>query len=157
MYGTINSFKAEADSAMLSSAVQVGFGEGSDFEDLRYTTLSVAPGYSYNFILKKFFINGTLTIGPAHHWVYYQTEDGTEHYDVSFNATTTLRLAVGYNSDRVFGGIGLSIQSRAVAFEDIRFENASSTFKILIGYRFKEKGLLKKRAWDFIPFLNGSE
>lgn len=156
VYGTINSFKAEADSAMLSSVARAGFGGGADFEDLKYTTLSVAPGYSYNFVLKKFFVNGTLTVGPAHHWVYYQQEDGMEHYDVSFNATSTLRLAVGYNSDRVFGGIGLSIQSRAVAFEDIRFENASNTIRILIGYRFKEKGLLKKRAWDFIPFLKGS-
>lgn len=153
LYGTINSFKAEADSAMLSTAAQIGLGDGSDFEDIRCTTLSVAPGYSYNYILKKFFVNGTLTVGPAHHWVYYQTEDGAEHYDVSFNATTTLRLALGYNSDRIFGGVGFVVQSRAVTFEDIRFENASNTFRILIGYRFVEKGVLKKRAWDFIPFL----
>ncbi len=155
-YGTINSFKLGADSALLSATVRAGFDEGSDFEDIRCTTLSIAPGYSYNFILKKFFVNGTLTIGPAHHWVYYQQENGNEHYDVSFNATSTIRLAAGYNSDRVFGGIGYVIQSRLLTFEDIRFENASSTFKILVGYRFKEKGLLTKRAWDFIPFLKGS-
>lgn len=157
MYGTINAFKVEADSAVLSSAVRADFGEGADFEDLKCTTMSFAPGYSYNYVLKKFFVNGTLTVGPAHHWVYYKQETGEEHYDVSFNATTTLRLAIGYNSDRIFGGMGFNVQSRAVAFEDIRFENASSTFRILIGYRFKEKGILKKRVWDFIPFLNGSE
>lgn len=156
LYGTINSFKADADSAMLSPVVRAGFGDGSDFEDLRYTTLSVAPGYSYNFVMKKFFINGTITVGPAHHWVYYKQETGEEHYDVSFNATTTVRLAVGYNSDRLFGGIGFNIQSRTVAFEDVRFENTSSTFRILIGYRFQEKGILKKRAWDFLPFLQSS-
>ncbi len=155
LYGTINSFKTEADSAILSAAARSDFGNGADFEDLRYTTLSVAPGYSYNFILKKFFVNGTLTVGPAHHWVYYQEENGAEHYDVSFNATSTLRLAVGYNSDRIFGGVGLVIQSRAVKFGDIRFGNASSTIRFLIGYRFKEKGLLKKRVWDFVPFLKG--
>jgi len=156
VYGTINSFKAEADSAMLSPAMKVGFKNGSDFEDLKYTTLSVAPGYSYNFVLNKFFVNGTLTVGPAHHWVYYQEENGTEHYDVSFNATTTFRFAVGYNSDRVFGGLGLAIQSRVVTFEDIRFGNSSSVVRVLIGYRFTETGVLKKRAWDFIPFLKGS-
>ena len=155
MYGTINSFKADADSAMLSATTRVGFGKGSDFEDIRYTTLSVAPGYSYNFVIQKFFINGTLTAGPAHHWVYYQKEDGTERYDVSFNATYSLRLAIGYNSDRVFGGIGLVFKTRAVEFEDIHFENSSNTARILIGYRFKERGLLQKRAWDFIAFLKG--
>jgi hypothetical protein len=156
LYGTINSFKAEADSAMLSPTMAVGFSDGSNFEDLKYTTLSVAPGYSYNYVLNKFFVNGTLTVGPAHHWVYYQEDTGEDHYDVSFNATTTFRFAVGYNSDRVFGGLGLSIQSRAVTFEDIRFENSSTTLRVLIGYRFTEKGVLMKRAWDFIPFLKGS-
>ena len=156
LYGTINSFKAEADSAMLSSPMRIGFKDGSNFEDIKYTTLSVAPGYSYNYVLNKFFVNGTLTLGPAHHWVYYQEENGTDHYDVSFNVTSTLRLALGYNSDRVFGGVGFSLQTRAVVFEDIRFENSSSTVRILIGYRFNEKGVLKKQVWDFIPFLKGS-
>ncbi|HEU5292474.1 MAG TPA: DUF4421 family protein [Cyclobacteriaceae bacterium] len=156
LYGTINSFKADADSAMLSPKMKIGFRDGSNFEDLKYTTLSVAPGYSYNYVLNKFFINGTLTVGPAHHWVYYQEDTGEEHYDVSFNATTTFRFAIGYNSDRIFGGLGLSIQSRTVAFEDIRFENSSSTVRVLIGYRFTEKGVLKNRVWDFIPFLKGS-
>ena len=88
--------------------------------------------------------------------MYYQTEAGLDHYDVSFNATTTVRMALGYNSDRVFGGVGFLVQSRAVTFENIRFGSASNTFRILIGYRFIEKGVLKKRAWDFIPFLKGS-
>jgi hypothetical protein len=156
LYGTINAFKADADSAMLSPAIRAGLGNGSDFEDITCTTLSVAPGYSYNYVWRKFFINGTLTVGPAHHWVFYREEDGTEHYDISFNATTYLRLGVGYNSDRFFGGLGFVIQSRAVTFEDIRFESASSTFRIMLGYRFKEKGFLQKRAWDFIPFLNNN-
>ena len=156
LYGTINSFKAESDSAMLSPTMKIGFSVGSNFEDLKYTTISVAPGYSYNYVLNKFFVNGTITVGPAHHWVYYQEDTGEDHYDVSFNATTMFRFAVGYNSDRVFGGLGLSIQSRAVTFEDIRFENSSSIIRVLVGYRFKEKGILKKRAWDFIPSLNGS-
>jgi hypothetical protein len=156
LYGTINAFKVQADSALLSPPVRAGIGQGANVEDVKCTTFSIAPGYSYNYVLKKFFVNGTLTVGPAHHWVYYKEDTGVEHYDVSFNATTTLRLALGYNSDRVFGGIGFNVQTRAVTFDDIRFENSSNTFRILVGYRFKEKGLLQKPAWDFIPFLKGN-
>jgi hypothetical protein len=105
-------------------------------------------------VLKRFFVNATLTLGPAHHWVYYKEETGEEHYDVSFNATSTVRVAVGYNSDRIFGGVGFNIQSRTVTFENIRFENATSIFRVLVGYRFKEKGILKKRAWEFLPRLS---
>ena len=154
VYGTINSFKANADSALLMEKVRETMGKGSDVEDIKCTTLSIAPGYSYNAIVKRFFLNGTLTVGPAHHWVYYKLDNNEKRYDVSFNATTTLRLALGYNSDRFFGGLGLVVQSRAVKFESVRFENASSTFKFLIGYRFTEKGILKKKAWEFLPRLN---
>ena len=66
LYGTINSFRVEADSAILSVSDQQEFGEGSDFSYLRYTTLSLAPGYSYNLVLKRMFLNGTLALGPAH-------------------------------------------------------------------------------------------
>jgi hypothetical protein len=154
LYATINSFKTNADSALLTEQVRETMSKGSDLEDIKCTTLSIAPGYSYNLVAKKFFLNGTLTVGPAHHWVYYQSDSGEKHYDVSFNATTTLRLALGYNSNRFFGGLGFVVQSRAVKFENVRFENASSTFKFLIGCRFAEKGILKKKAWEFLPRLN---
>jgi hypothetical protein len=156
MYGTINSFKANADSALLSGPIRSKFGNGSDTRDIRSTTLSIAPGYSYNVVLDKFFINGTATIGPAHAWVYFKTESGEAHYDVSFNTTYSLRLAAGFNSGPFFGGIGTTLQVRSVKFEDIRFENSSATTRFLVGFRFREKGTLKKHIWDFIPFLKGS-
>jgi hypothetical protein len=153
LYGTINSFKLTADSAILSLESRAGLVEGADFTQLRYTTLSFAPGYSYNLVYRKFFFNATLSIGPAHHWVYYKKESGKERNDVVINSTGSVRLALGYNSDRFFGGIGFVTQSRNVIFEDVRFSNASNTVKLLIGYRFKEFGILKKSVWDFVPFL----
>jgi hypothetical protein len=153
LYGTVNSFKLSADSAVLSEEARVGLGKGADFVKLRYTTLSIAPGYSYNAVLKKFFLNGTLSVGPAHHWIYYERDNGTERNDISINTTATIRLALGYNSDRFFGGVGFITQSRAVVFDDIRFANSSNIFKILVGYRFREFGVLKKRVWDFVPFI----
>ena len=156
LYGTINSFKTDADSALLTQTSRASLSESSGVEDLKCTTLSVAPGYSYNFVVKKFFANATLTVGPAHHWVYYKLENGEKHYDVSFNATTGLRVALGYSSDRFFGGLNFVLQSRTVTFEDVRFESATSTFKLLVGYRFKEKGILKKKAWEFLPTFKQS-
>ena len=153
VYGTINAFRASADSAMVSANERVGFGKGSDFEDIRSTTLSIAPGYSYNLVVKKFFLNGTIIAGPAHDWVYYKTADNKEKYDVSFNGTYSLRLAMGYSSNRIFGGIGVVMQARVVKFQDVRFENMSNTVRVLIGYRFQEKGILKKRIWEFLPRL----
>lgn len=151
LYGTINSFKVTADSALLEPAVQDVVGSGSDFRLLRYTTVSVAPGYSYNLVWRKFFINGTVALGPAHHWITYEEESGLTRDDISINSTGIARFAVGYSSDRFFGGVGFSAQARIVKFEDVRVSNSTNLFKLLVGYRFREFGVLKKRVWDINP------
>jgi hypothetical protein len=150
LYGTINTFSLAADSAILSASKQTEFGSYTDFSHLRYTTFSLAPGYSYNLVLKRLFFNGTIAVGPAHHWVYYRPEIGRGHYDVIFNNSYTLRLATGYNGHRFFTGAGIVVQSRVLKFQDIRFENSTSVFRLVIGYRFHEKGFLKKRYFDFL-------
>lgn len=152
LYATINSFRVTADSALLETPVQNSLGDGSGFRALRYTTVSVAPGYSYNLVWRKFFLNGTVAIGPAHHWINYEEESGAKRYDISINSTGIARIALGYSSDRFFGGLGFSAQARIVTFEDVRVSNSTNLFKILVGYRFKEFGLLKKRIWDIQPF-----
>ncbi len=145
LYGTINSFSLAGDSAILSTSNQTEIGEGSDFKHLRYTTFSLAPGYSYNLVLKRIYVNGTFAIGPAHHWVYYQPETGRGHHDIVFNSSYTLRLAAGYSGHRFFTGAGFVLQSRVLKFKDIRFENSTSVFRLVVGYRFKEKGFLKRK------------
>ena len=151
VYGTINSFRLIADSVVLSPDTQVGLGKGSDFQNLRYTTFSLAPGYSYNIIKKKFFANLTLSFGPAHHWVYLQDGSGNERDDLNINSTITGRFGLGYNGDRFFAGIGLTTPTRLVKFEKTRFSNSTNFIKIVFGYRFKEFGILKKRTWDLLP------
>jgi hypothetical protein len=148
LYGTINNFSVEGDSAILSTSNQGELGEGSDFARLRYTTFSLAPGFSYNLVLNRIFFNGTFALGPAHHWIYYQAEKRKGHYDILFNSSYTVRLAAGYSGNRFFTGAGMVLQSRVVKFEDIRFENSTSVFRLLVGYRFREKGFLKKRLFD---------
>lgn len=146
LYGTVNSFKVDGDSAILSTSNQRDLGKGSDFSHLRYTTISIAPGYSYNLVLKRVFINGLFAFGPAHHWIYYETEGAKENYDILFNTAYTVRLAVGYSGNRLFAGTGIVVQSRVARFENIRFVNSTTVFRLLVGYRFREKGFLKKRV-----------
>lgn len=154
LYGTINSFNLSADSAIMSTARQGELGVGSDFSHLRYTTFSLAPGYSYNLVLKRVFVNGTFAIGPAHHWIYYQAETGKGHHDIVFNSTYTLRLAAGYSGNRFFTGAGLALQSRVVKFENMRFENSTSVFRLVVGYRFREKGFLKKSLFNILKSVS---
>lgn len=149
---TVNSFKMDGDSIILSIDQPERFSKVADFVSLRYTTLGVAPGYSHNFIYKNFFLNITFGLGPAHNWIYLKRSSGEENYTVGINSISTLRFGIGYNADRFFGGVAFVNQSRSIKIEDFRVTNTSGFFRMIIGYRFKEFGFLKKRAVDFVPF-----
>lgn len=142
----------DGDSIILSIEEPEQFSKVADFVSLRYTTFGVAPGYSHNFIYKNFFLNLTLGIGPAHNWIYLKRSSGEENYDVAINSISTLRFGIGYNANRFFGGITFVNQSRSIKMEDFRVTNSSNYFRMLVGYRFREFGFLKKRAVELIPF-----
>lgn len=150
--GTLNSFRMQGDSILLSIPNREQFSEFSDFNFIRYATLGVAPGYSHNFIYKNFFLNLTVGLGPAHNWTYIKEANGTERNSISINTISVARIGIGYNADHFFAGIGFVNQSRNLKVEDIRVANSSTSLKMIVGFRFKEFGFLKKRAVDFIPF-----
>lgn len=149
--GTINNVSLTADSLVLSPESLSRLRTTNNFEDIRYATFGLAPGYSYTFIWKRLFFNLSASVGPAHHWVYYKGSDGLNHYDISINSYADSRVAFGYNSDRWFGGISFVSQLRSVKFEEILIGTQSMAFRMVAGYRLDEKGLLKKTWRDFFP------
>lgn len=149
LFGSLNSFKVSADSAILGSDHETDFGEAAYVKKVTSTSLSIAPGYTYSLIYKGFFLNGTLAIGPAHNWLFYESEDGSTKNDIRFNAYVAARIGLGYNGERFFGGVTFVNQARTAKFENLEVTSSFGTFKILVGYRFREFGILKKRIWDF--------
>jgi hypothetical protein len=152
VYTSISSFRFTADRSILTSEQELLFGEDVSFKYLRYTTFGIAPGYTYSLIYKNFFLNGALALGPAHHWIHYERENTNGKDDIAINTFVAARIGIGYNGQRLFGGIGFYSQGNNVNFEGVEFSNKNGSFKIVMGYRFKEFGILKKRAWDVIPF-----
>ena len=147
----VSSFNLQADSALITKSELANFGKGSSAHNTRFTSLGIGPGYSYNLVVKKFFLNLTLSLGPAHYWIRYAEADGFVRNDIQINTFQTARISIGYNGDRFFGGISESNQIRNLKFGDIKFSNQISTFRLMLGYRFKEKGILQKHAWDYSP------
>lgn len=148
--GNLNTFRLSADSVILTRSYNQ-INNDSDLLLMRYTTISVAGGYTYTLVHRSFFLNGALSIGPAHNWILYSQPGGKENYDIAINTYSDIRVAIGYNGDRIFGGMSLVTQSRYIRFDDIRFANTNTFVKLMIGYRFTEVGVLKKRAKDYIP------
>jgi len=148
--GNLNTFRLFADS-VINTKQSGQQSSGSELLLMRYTTLSIAGGYTYTLVYKSFFLNGGLSMGPAHNWILYSKPGGEEYYDIAINTYVDSRVALGYNSNRFFGGMSLVAQSRNIRFDDIRFSNTNTFVKIIVGYRFNEVGILKKKAKDYIP------
>lgn len=147
----ISSFNFTSDSALISKGSRQTFGEGSSTEDARFTSLGMAPGYSYNLVVNKFFLNATFVLGPAHYWVRYNSQEGQTKNDISINLYSAVRLGLGYNGDRFFAGVNVATQGRNVRIEQIDFKNSISSVRFVAGFRFPETGFLKKRAVDYLP------
>ena len=150
MSGTLNTFSLRADSAIYGAHYESTFGASTDFKKMDYTTFSIAPGYAHTFVFKNIFFNASLSVGPANHWVYFQSATATKH-ETTLNSFVDLRLALGYNSNRFFSGVSFVTQARNMKMEQVQFSSSNSTFKFVIGYRFKEFGILKKRVSDLLP------
>jgi hypothetical protein len=153
MTGTLNTFSFRADSAIYGKHYENIFGASTDFKKMDYTTFSIAPGYAHTFVYRSIFFNASLSIGPAQDWVYFQTATATKH-ETTLNTFVDFRLALGYNSSRFFSGVSYISQSRNIKIEQIQVNSANSTFKLVIGYRFKEFGILKKKISDLFPAKN---
>jgi hypothetical protein len=151
MSASISSFRLKADSSIVTDEQILTFGEGAAFSEIRYTSLSIAPGYTYSIVFNNFFLNGSLSLGPAHHWIKFRNDGGTDEFENTINSFAAARIAIGYNGQRIFGGVSFVTQGSNVKFQDVRFSNNNGSFKILIGYRFNEYGILKRRVWDVLP------
>jgi hypothetical protein len=149
--GTVSTVRLAGDSVILSPADQVRLQTNNNFRTIRYATFSMAPGYSYSLIYRQFYLNLSVSVGPAHHWVHYLGPDNREHYDIAINSFADTRVAVGYNSDRWFGGITFVNKARTVRFDNFILDSQSTSFRMLVGYRIQEFGVLKKTWKDFFP------
>lgn len=147
-FGTLRNFRISGDSAVVDPVYADIFPELNSVQHISVITAGVAPGYTYNLVYKGFFLNGTLGVGPGINYSRYEYENGTGGTHNSFSTMLTARLALGYNGDRIFGGMTFINQGGRAGFDDTELNSSNSSFKVLVGYRFQESGFLRKRIWD---------
>ncbi len=148
---SLNSWKLNIDSALIGKHLVDDFGAGAAIVNGNFTSFDLGPGYAQNIIYKGFFLNLTLFLAPSHTWIRYREDDRPNKYDIHLNFSSGVRAAVGYNSDVFFTGLSLSNQSKIFTVDDTELINNRSSIKFVLGFRFREKGIMKKSAMDLIP------
>jgi hypothetical protein len=148
MFGALSNYRAGGDSALVGENYLLEYPNTSSVKQVKITSFAVAPGYTYSLIYKDFYLNGTLAVGPSLNWLHYS---GSLHDDrkTSFDTYVAARVGLGYNGERIFGGISFFNQLRTASFDNMELITSMNAFKILVGYRFLEFGVLKKRIKDF--------
>jgi hypothetical protein len=143
-------FSLRADSLIYSLSQKLTLGNRGDFNRMNYRTLAVAGGYGYNLVLKKnWFIGTNVSAGPVFQWFNYADAD-QEKTVFEVRPYLNWRATIGLNSERIFAGLTYSFQTVDVDYENIHLSSRNGTFRLAFGYRFKEVGILKKRASEFI-------
>jgi hypothetical protein len=151
LVGAITSTHLFADSIIVSPKLMRQIEVVTTFADFRTTTLAIGTGYSYTLVHKKMFFNLSFSLGPAHHWIEYQAANNTTHYDIAINSYTDSRVAFGLNGDTFFGGISFTNQTMVTKVEELRINTRTMAFRMVVGYRIKERGFMAKTWRDFFP------
>ena len=115
--------------------------------NVNVTTINALPGYSHNFIIKqKFYLNLSLAIGVGYQFRSYSTE--SIQRDRSVNIANSWRVGGGYNGPLFFCGITAYTEQNNISIQDLNITASGGFFKIFAGYRFREKGFMKKSVLD---------
>jgi hypothetical protein len=139
-----SAYKYTSDSTLIPERDQAAYPNNENIRQGRIATIALFPGYTYTLTYHKFYLNTSLSIGPAHLWTKYNVDD-FEKEDISIRPIYNIRAALGYNSDKFFGGITLVNQFVSAKIDNLEVNGAFGNVKIFLGLRFNEAGVLKKR------------
>jgi hypothetical protein len=140
----VSTYSYKSDSTLIPDSAKPAYLENSDMQNGRITTLAFLPGYTHNFIYRKFYFNGSISIGPGHLWIKYNEND-REKEDILIRPVYNFRAALGFNGDWFFGGITLVNKIISAKINNMEINSASGNFKFFVGFRIDEFGILKEK------------
>lgn len=143
---TFGIFKFLADSSLVPGPEGAANSTEVHVQAGKFTTLGILPGYTYNFVVKDFYLNLSFSAGPANIWTRSTTAEGTDTA-VKIRPVVGARVAVGYNSEKFFCGFSMVSQSVSYGLDNIDVNGQTGNAKLFFGIRFLEKGFMKKNLF----------
>lgn len=147
---SFNQFTLNADSLVYNQYHQNTLDAQGGFDHMKYETVALAAGYGYNLVLhKNWFIGSNVAVGPVLQFFDY-SKQSNQNSLVAVRPYINWRITGGLNSERFFAGVTYTYQSVEIDYENVHLSSRNGTFRLVIGYRFREVGILKKRASEFM-------
>jgi hypothetical protein len=105
---TVSYQRAQGDSAFVPDNLIYADAFGPrKYDDLKGFTTSARFGYAHTLVaLHHFFISASLDLGLSYNFTRIYTADGSDSRgNLSANASSTIKLATGYNGEKWFAGL----------------------------------------------------
>ncbi len=133
-----NSYTLDADSTIIPPEIHGDFDEKLHLTDLSSTSLSISFGYMYTFVWRKYFyVTASLIPDLGVNFGDYRT-DFRKPYDTHLYLGLRTMNSIGYNSERLFGGIQFNTDVFRTRIEkQLGVITGHGKAKLFIGYRFR--------------------
>ena len=131
-------FEMNADSTIVPFQERDEFNPEADFRGAKYVNTGVSGGYGHTFVIKKkWFISMTLVMGLGPSFITFPERNGTpSNKEVKFAIRAVARAALGYNGEKLFGGISsISSASSEVDEEEAYLSRMINNIKVFVGIR----------------------
>ncbi len=146
-----NELSANAD--LLTSSQKSFFEEFDDVQQIRSTSLKLAPGIGANLVFMKKVYLSAAVFTPYNLYVYNNfTKDDTRiKKGVSVAKVLDASASFGYQSERIYAGVRYQGDSKRLKMDAVTMNTKFNYVGFDIGYRFKAPRIVKKVYKETMP------
>ncbi|NJN26851.1 MAG: DUF4421 domain-containing protein [Cyclobacteriaceae bacterium] len=133
-------FNMVSDSSVISNEIASNFNKNLHLTDVNSTSMAVNIGYMYTLVWKEhFFVTLSLIPSLGLNMGDYKTDFRQPYPTHLFLGLSTIN-SIGYNADKLFGGIQFATDSYDTRIEKKqKVVSGHGKIKLYFGYRFKYK------------------
>ena len=132
---SVSVLRLHNDSSLIPVRTTLPVADKYTFENGRFYTLSVLPGYAYHYVRGNFFISSTALIGGGMQLQHYQL-NGREKEQLRSEVKAVLRMVVGYSTRHLFTGVHGILDMQTAPVHNIRLISVITNARWTVGYRF---------------------
>lgn len=145
--GAINLTRVNAGSSILPNNIEIDFDPSVLYSDINFYTLSIAPGYAYNFIYKEKFYT-SLGVSAMAGLAFFEGRKDTNNSSFlrpSLNGVA--RLSLGYHGPLWIIGTSLTGDFKAVNLPSAQFRTSVLELSFFVARRIPTRWMKGKKSF----------
>ncbi|MBN2744002.1 MAG: DUF4421 family protein [Marinilabiliaceae bacterium] len=138
------------DSTIVPQSLRDATQTRNNLSAISFTDIGISCGYAYlHTFYRKWFVTATFQPGLSYQQTLRQAvANGESSRDSGISLRSVIRLALGFNGDRIYGGIGTYQETAIVRAQQSRLSLNSGHLNVFLGYRINTDN------WGFMKHVD---